>query len=267
MQEICDAFVASGYRENVRQFLDLTHIESGQMKAAHQEMQLTSFFAELCLLVDGICIGRSLRFEKCLHDIWYERIVADPVLLRQIYMNLLSNAVKYTSDGGTVTLEMYEEMLPETNCIRLVSRVQDSGIGMSREYMDVMYAKFSRAVDTRVNQVRGSGLGLSVVKELTDLLGGQVHVESAPEGTYNAILMDMQMPVMDGVQATETIRHMTRRDAVTIPIIAMTANAFQQDVASCMNAGMNGHLAKPFDLAKLLPMLADACRRQVRTEK
>ena len=267
MQEICDAFVASGYRENVRQFLDLTHIESGQMKAAHQEMQLTSFFAELCLLVDGICIGRSLRFEKCLHDIWYDRIVADPVLLRQIYMNLLSNAVKYTSDGGTVTLEMYEEMLPETNCIRLVSRVQDSGIGMSREYMDVMYAKFSRAVDTRVNQVRGSGLGLSVVKELTDLLGGQVHVESAPEGTYNAILMDMQMPVMDGVQATETIRHMTRRDAVTIPIIAMTANAFQQDVASCMNAGMNGHLAKPFDLAKLLPMLADACRRQVRTEK
>ena len=267
MQEICDAFVASGYRENVRQFLDLTHIESGQMKAAHQEMQLTSFFAELCLLVDGICIGRSLRFEKCLHDIRYDRIVADPVLLRQIYMNLLSNAVKYTSDGGTVTLEMYEEMLPETNRIRLVSRVQDSGIGMSREYMDVMYAKFSRAVDTRVNQVRGSGLGLSVVKELTDLLGGQVHVESAPEGTYNAILMDMQMPVMDGVQATETIRHMTRRDAVTIPIIAMTANAFQQDVASCMNAGMNGHLAKPFDLAKLLPMLADACRRQVRTEK
>ena len=347
MQEICDAFVASGYRENVRQFLDLTHIESGQMKAAHQEMQLTSFFAELCLLVDGICIGRSLRFEKCLHDIWYDRIVADPVLLRQIYMNLLSNAVKYTSDGGTVTLEMYEEMLPETNRIRLVSRVQDSGIGMSREYMDVMYAKFSRAVDTRVNQVRGSGLGLSVVKELTDLLGGQVQVESAPEqgtkfmlsftfpyvdaaevparagqeedvaeackgmhllvaedndlnyevasellamqgiscdraengaacverfqhapeGTYNAILMDMQMPVMDGVQATETIRHMTRRDAVTIPIIAMTANAFQQDVASCMSAGMNGHLAKPFDLAKLLPMLADACRRQVRTEK
>ena len=347
MQEICDAFVASGYRENVRQFLDLTHIESGQMKAAHQEMQLTSFFAELCLLVDGICIGRSLRFEKCLHDIWYDRIVADPVLLRQIYMNLLSNAVKYTSDGGTVTLEMYEEMLPGTNRIRLVSRVQDSGIGMSREYMDVMYAKFSRAVDTRVNQVRGSGLGLSVVKELTDLLGGQVQVESAPEqgtkfmlsftfpyvdaaevparagqeedvaeackgmhllvaedndlnyevasellamqgiscdraengaacverfqhapeGTYNAILMDMQMPVMDGVQATETIRHMTRRDAVTIPIIAMTANAFQQDVASCMSAGMNGHLAKPFDLAKLLPMLADACRRQVRTEK
>lgn len=254
-------------------------------------------------------------------------------------MNLLSNAVKYTSDGGTVTLEMYEEMLPGTNRIRLVSRVQDSGIGMSREYMDVMYAKFSRAVDTRVNQVRGSGLGLSVVKELTDLLGGQVQVESAPEqgtkfmlsftfpyvdaaevptragqeedvaeackgmhllvaedndlnyevasellamqgiscdraengaacverfqhapeGTYNAILMDMQMPVMDGVQATETIRHMTRRDAVTIPIIAMTANAFQQDVASCMSAGMNGHLAKPFDLAKLLPMLADAC--------
>ena len=62
--------------------------------------------------MDGICIGRSLRFENCLHDIWYDRIVADPVLLRQIYMNLLSNAVKYTSDGGTVTLEMYEEMLP-----------------------------------------------------------------------------------------------------------------------------------------------------------
>ena len=334
-------------RELADNILDLTHIESGQMKAAQQEMRISTFFEELCLLVDGICIGRSLRFEKYLHHIRYDRIVADPVLLRQIYMNLLSNAVKYTSDGGTVALEMYEELLPETNSVRLVSCVRDNGIGMSREYMDVMYAKFSRAVDTRVNQVRGSGLGLSVVKELTDLLGGQVQVESAPEqgtkfvltftfpyvdtaeeaasagreedaaeicqglhllvaedndlnyevayellamqgisceraengavcvekfqnaaeGTYDAILMDMQMPVMDGIQATETIRHMNRRDATTIPIIAMTANAFQNDVARCMNAGMNNHLAKPFDLAKLLPMLADACRHQMRTEK
>lgn len=94
-------------------------------------------------------------------------------------MNLLSNAVKYTPDGGTVTFELWQEEIPGTKNVRLLSRVSDTGIGMSQEYMKNMYDKFNRAVDTRVNKVRGSGLGLSIVKELVDMMHGTIETESA----------------------------------------------------------------------------------------
>lgn len=77
-----------------------------------------------------------------------------------------------------------------------------------------------------------------------------------PPGTYDAILMDIMMPVMDGLTATETIRAMERPDARTIPIIAMTANAFEEDAKKCLAAGMNAHLAKPLDIEKVIATVA-----------
>ena len=73
------------------------------------------------------------------------------------------------------------------------------------------------------------------------------HFEASEPGTYDVILMDVMMPVMDGLTATKTIRSLERQDAKTIPIIAMTANAFREDAEKCMEAGMNAHLAKPLD--------------------
>ena len=77
------------------------------------------------------------------------------------------------------------------------------------------------------------------------------HFEASAPGTYDVILMDVMMPVMDGLTATRTIRALERQDAKTIPIIAMTANAFREDAEKCMEAGMNAHLAKPLDDEKL----------------
>lgn len=250
-------------------------------------------------------------------------------------MNLLSNAVKYTPDGGTVTFELWQEEIPGTKNVRLLSRVSDTGIGMSQEYMKNMYDKFNRAVDTRVNKVRGSGLGLSIVKELVDMMHGTIETESAlgkgttfrlaftfpylddteneaapskePDvsdtrgmhllvaedndlnyevieellamheitcdhakngaecvekfqtaapGTYDLILMDMQMPVMDGVEAAKVIRSMDDPHGKTIPILAITANAFESDMKKCKDAGMNEHLSKPIDIQKLLEALS-----------
>ena len=76
--------------------------------------------------------------------------------------------------------------------------------------------------------------------------------KESPEGTFDAILMDIMMPVMDGITATKTIRAMERPDAKTIPIIAMTANAFKEDEEKCMAAGMNEHLAKPLEEDKVV---------------
>ena len=88
------------------------------------------------------------------------------------------------------------------------------------------------------------------------------HFEDSEPGTYDVILMDVMMPVMDGLTATRTIRALDRQDAKTIPIIAMTANAFREDAEKCMEAGMNAHLAKPLDDEKIKQTISEELRKQ-----
>ena len=83
-----------------------------------------------------------------------------------------------------------------------------------------------------------------------------------PAGTYDMILMDIQMPKMDGYKATQAIRHLPDKDKAYIPIIAMTANAFEEDKRDAIAAGMNGHIAKPIQVDKLLSMIAEIMRQQ-----
>ena len=84
---------------------------------------------------------------------------------------------------------------------------------------------------------------------------------NSAEGSYDAILMDVMMPNLDGISAAKRIRAMDRKDAVTIPIIAMTANAFEEDARECINAGMNAHMAKPLDMDVLIDMIAGYCNK------
>ena len=253
-------------------------------------------------------------------------------------MNLLSNAVKYMPENGDVKLEVYEEKLAESGKVRLVSVVSDTGIGMTPEFMEQMYSAFSRAVDTRVNKVRGSGLGLANVKKIVALMGGaigaeskvgkgttfssldlpaaaddaeteehtetaitlpekpltvlvaedndlnyeitaeqlrgyRVHcvravngqdclqrIEQAAPDEFDAILMDMQMPVMNGLEATAAIRKLDSETAKHIPIIALTANAYHEDIQKCLAAGMNAHLSKPINIDRAARTIIECAR-------
>lgn len=319
----------------VNDVLDLTRIEKGQMQLQEQVINIVELFDQNVITLESVMLDKQLNCQCSRHDILSEYLYLDALHIKQICMNLLSNAIKYTPAKGTIRFEMYQEALEESDNVRLHLMIQDSGIGMSEEYMEKMYQRFSRAVDTRVNQVRGSGLGLSVVKELVELLGGKIRVESqldkgttfylsfdvrtaqkpkrithddnqknqkdckgmhllvaedndlnyqvaqellqmyeiscdraengevciqmfqeASPGSYQGILMDMQMPVMDGLEAAKRIRQLQTAEAKTIPIIALTANAFNQDVENCRKAGMNEHLSKPFDMDTLLALLA-----------
>ncbi len=329
--------MAGGYLQQiVDDVLDLNRIEKGQLRVHREERDLSALIREDVVPIVSLLAGDKLRFTCNMHDILHNFVLVDSLHLRQIYVNLLSNAVKYTPRGGSIELEVFEEELPGTNRVRLMSYVRDTGIGMSPEFMRVMFERFSRAVDTRVNNVRGSGLGLSVVKELVTLLGGTIEVQSklgqgtefkitfelqyaarkqptapgvdtlatsgmrlliaedndlnyeveetllgmsgilcdraengavcverfrnAEPGSYDAIIMDIQMPVMNGLEATRRIRGLGTSAAENIPIIALTANAFSSDVAACLVAGMNQHLAKPFELDALLAALATHCK-------
>lgn len=316
--------------------LDLTKIEKGRMKPHFEETSITELINEHELTMKDLGNDKNLNITYKIHDIFHDRLIIDSLHLKQIYTNLISNAIKYTPDGGTIEFEIYEEQIQDSKKVRLVSFVRDTGIGMTKEYMKEMYNRFSRAVDTRVNAVRGSGLGLAVVKEFVTLLGGTVEAESeigkgtefkvvfefeyvdnkntssnksdnmdynlcagmkilaaedndlnfevlkeflemykvscdraengavcvekiknSQQNTYDAVLMDMQMPVMDGIEAAKTIRNIKTAYAQNIPIIALTANAFNTDRQACLEAGMNEHISKPFDIKKLLKILIE----------
>ena len=325
--------LSSGYLQQIiDDALDLGRIEKGKMQIYLQTVDIPALFRECGETAQGIAPQKGLHFSLELEELLSPGVLSDGLRLRQIFNNLLSNAVKYTPAGGTVTFRMSETPLPDGN-LALVTTIADTGIGMTPEFMAQMYHPFSRAVDTRVNQVRGSGLGLSVVKNLVELMNGEIHVESAPgvgttfqvtipckkaaleakapaeenqdlfacegmrllvaedndlnfavvqellamygvtcdraedgaesvervrnapDGSYDAILMDMQMPVMDGLEATRRIRGLDSTWAKTVPILALTANAFRQDVDACLEAGMNAHLSKPINIRILLKTL------------
>lgn len=334
---------------------DISQIESGHFHIEPAFFNVMTFFRDFQDIMGQMTADRKLHMTCRAHDILHPQIDADAIRLKQIYVNLVSNAVKYTPEGGMVHFELYEETSDSPGCVRLVSIVQDNGIGMTEDYMKKMYERFSRYVDTRINKVRGSGLGLAIVKELVDRMNGRIEVQSAvgvgttfrvvfdfpfeeadsdmilqspmesdlemagqsstesdltdcegmhvliaednelnyevaheilamhgitseqaengkicverfmeaPEGTYDAILMDMQMPVMNGLEATKMLRKMDQYHGNTIPIIAMTANVAKTDMDKCLAAGMTGHLAKPLDIHALIAALVSVRKREM----
>ena len=231
MKECLEKIRVSGsnLQELIDDVPDISRIESGEFKIVSQPVKLPELFDFYCQAIAGMAEAKNIRFSGKLHDISHNVLLSDQIRLGQIYMNLHSNAVKYTPENGDVKFEVYEEKLAESGKVRLVSVVSDTGIGMTPEFMKQMYSAFSRAVDTRVNKVRGSGLGLAIVKKIVDL-------------------MDMQMPVMNGLEATAAIRKLDSETAKHSPIIALTANAYHEDIQKCLAAGMNAHLSKPINI-------------------
>lgn len=246
MKECLEKIRVSGsnLQELIDDVLDISRIESGKFKIVSQPVKLPELFDFYCQAIAGMAEAKNIRFSGKLHDISHNvLLLSDQIRLGQIYMNLLSNAVKYTPENGDVKFETYEEKLAESGKARLVSVVSDTGIGMTPEFMKQMYSAFSRAVDTRVNKVRGSGLGLAIVKKIVDLMDGAIEAESkVGKGTTFRVTLDLPAAADDAEteEHTETAKHS--------PIIALTANAYHEDIQKCLAAGMNAHLSKPINI-------------------
>ena len=320
----------------INNVLDMARIESGKMEIDENYGRIEDIRQTLFEIFDDEAKKKNIALHYTI-NVEHEHILTDTTKVKEIFANILSNAIKYTPSGGSVMVNIDELPCDEPGYMMVRTRVSDTGIGMSQDYLTKIFDAFTRERNTTKSKITGSGLGMSIVKKYVDQLGGTIDVESEPgkgstftvtlknriadesyyvkrsdessgtaseilEGrnillaedndlnaeiaeaileraglkvervedgiqcvnritkmparTYDMILMDIQMPQMNGYKATQEIRHLPDKDKACIPIIAMTANAFEEDKRDAFAAGMNDHIAKPVDLSILISVIA-----------
>ena len=316
----------------INDVLDMSKIESGNLKMLDQPFRLREALDEMLTIVSPRCAEKELSFTNTVARLPDVVVSGDKLRLNQVLINLLSNAAKFTDVQGRVDFEatVVEESADD---IRIRFAVKDSGIGMSEEQRSRLFRPFEQADSSIASRFGGTGLGLSISRSLVHRMGGSISVESAvgegstfsfellfkkgrlprsqeqrqmqnldfadsrillaedieinaliaqellaptrvnietagngreavekfaqaEPGYYRLILMDIQMPELNGYEATARIRELPHPDARDIPIIAMTANAYKEDVEQAFAAGMNGHVGKPIDINELMKTLA-----------
>jgi len=315
----------------INDILDFSKIEAGKVTIEKTAFSPRDVFESLEAVVAPKAREKHLRFNIHGLDTLPPALVGDPTRLRQVLINLTNNAVKFTENGDITVAVIAEET--EEGALSLTFSIIDTGIGISAEQMDHLFQSFSQADETVTRKYGGTGLGLAISKQLVELMGGRIWVDSQPgkgssfyftlpfdwptlaetralkqkqekrrpedglrgahvlvvednqvnrmlaarvleeagitadmavngleaveragTGGYDLILMDLQMPQMDGLEACRIIRGMNT--GKTVPIIAMTANASPKDREACLEAGMNDHVAKPFRPHDLYETLA-----------
>ncbi|WP_304117468.1 transporter substrate-binding domain-containing protein [Phascolarctobacterium succinatutens] len=316
----------------INHVLDMARIESGKMEVNEVYTRVGIDIEELISVFSLEAKKKNIRLLTSV-QVEHGHIMADLTKIKEIFSNLLSNAIKYTPEGGTVELKVRELPCSRPGYACIQAEVADNGMGMSKEYLPTLFDAFTRERNTTVGKISGTGLGMPIVKNLVEMQGGTIEVESEPgkgsrfivtlehpiadealykqqeqeaksaqgaellkgkrillaedndlnaeialfilqnmglevervedgaqcvsrleqqpAGTYDLIFMDVQMPKMDGYEATQAIRALDDKEKAAIPIVAMTANAFAEDRERALAAGMNGHIAKPIDVKKL----------------
>ena len=165
----------------INDVLDISQVESGKMVLHPVIFSLPELSTNLVNIVKPQIREKGQEFDVHVHNITYEYLYADELRINQILINLLTNAVKYTNPGGKITLDIGETLLTgDSSKVILTCSVQDTGIGMSEEFMKDMYQTFNRAVDPRIDKVQGSGLGLAITRQMVDLMNGTIVCESEP---------------------------------------------------------------------------------------
>lgn len=305
--------------------LDMSKLESGKIELLHEPFELLNLLEGCISMVRNLIPEQNITFESDLSKITHTNLIGSAVHIRQILMNVLTNSVKYNRNDGKITLSV-EEISYDSEKMNATYRIviTDTGIGMSQEFQKHMFEPFTQEHSDSRTHYKGTGLGMAIVKELLEEMGGKISVQSqmnkgtvvemelsfpieaqkeklkiseqedekadvtgmkillvedneinmeiavhmlkaegtdvvtakngleavelvksSPEGYFDLIFMDIMMPIMDGLEATRQIRKLEREDVKYLPILAMTANAYAEDVKKEKEAGMDDHVSKP----------------------
>ncbi|MCI2048555.1 MAG: response regulator [Lachnospiraceae bacterium] len=161
----------------INDILDISRVESGKLRLNPEKFPLPKAMQSLINMMYPDIREKHLVFSVYTENIFAEDLIADELRISQIWINILSNAIKYTEAGGKVSVLLREEAA-ENDKIRLIYQVTDTGIGMSQEFLKTIFDAFTRATDSRINEIQGTGLGMTITKRMTDLMGGNIEVKS-----------------------------------------------------------------------------------------
>ena len=319
--------------ELVNDVLDMSKLESGEIVLEEIPFNLSSIFKEVFVVIEQMASEQNIQIEWEKKEITHRDFIGSPGYVKRVMMNILSNAVKYNKENGHIYISCMEipSEQPEMTTMEFVCR--DTGIGMTEEFQKCVFEPFAQEHTGSRTKFAGTGLGMSIAKNLIEKMGGSISFESeegagttfviripfkidpdadkreeqrnvseksikglhillaednelnmeiaefvlqnggadvtkawngqeavelfrkSEPGEFDAILMDIMMPVMNGYEAAKKIRSLDREDAKTIPIIAMTANAFTEDRLKAKEAGMNEHIVKPVDVDLLIKVI------------
>ena len=180
----------------INDILDISKVESGKLNLVPQNFSIVETVENLMNISQPTIKDKNIDFNFRVSRMDKEYLYADQLRINQIYINLLSNAIKYTEPGGKVSVDMKEEESEKPGYVKLTYKVEDTGIGMSPEYMANMYQPFSRQTDSRVNKIQGSGLGLAITKRMVDLMEGTIECQSE-QGKGTTFVVTLDLPIAE----------------------------------------------------------------------
>ncbi len=319
----------------INDVLDMAKIENSKMQLNTEEFELEEFLKKMLDIVKPLSDNRKHELTMRSEGIEHQSVRGDSVRLQQLLLNILSNAIKYTNPGGKIEFVIKELESKKEGYGYYQFDIKDNGIGMDEEFLKRLFNPFERSSNQQTVHIEGTGLGMSIAKNIANLMEGDISVESelnigsifsitaylelqntaqddldnaddedempdfsgknillvddyainieiakeilsltganidtaedgkeaiaqvmsTPENYYSMIFMDIRMPILNGYETVKIIRSLDRQDLKTVPIIAMTADAFSDDVKRAKECGMNDHVAKPIDIDKLYEVM------------
>ena len=318
----------------INNVLDMARVESGKMELDENYNVVGNILQVVCDAFEGEATRKNIEITRNI-SVKHKHVMVDATKMQEILSNLISNAIKYTPEDGHVSIDIQELECEREGYVLFQTKVSDTGIGMSEDFLPSLFELFARERNTTISKIPGTGLGMAIVKNFVDLMDGSIEVESElgegstftitiphkiadkdytnrniessnvsdidfkgkrillaednklnaeitttilsemgfevkavedgilcvneiqhqPANTYDLILMDIQMPNMDGYKATHCIRRLLQPEKANIPIIAMSANAFEEDKKKAFDVKMNDYITKPIDFQKMEQVL------------
>ena len=318
----------------INNVLDMARVESGKMELDENYNVVGNILQVVCDAFEGEATRKNIEITRNI-SVKHKHVMVDATKMQEILSNLISNAIKYTPEDGHVSIDIQELECEREGYVLFQTKVSDTGIGMSEDFLPSLFELFARERNTTISKIPGTGLGMAIVKNFVDLMDGSIEVESElgegstftitiphkiadkdytnrniessnvsdidfkgkrillaednklnaeitttilsemgfevkavedgilcvnemqhqPANTYDLILMDIQMPNMDGYKATHCIRRLFQPEKANIPIIALSANAFEEDKKKAFDVKMNDYITKPIDFQKMEEVL------------